>query len=113
MAPAALEDVCWLLPLLLVLIAALWGYQTYFQHASEALIWRWAEEHRLKLLALERVRVRWRNPPGVRAGKNSMLFRLVAKTADGSQVEGWAVVGTTPLSLKPNKIRVTFVDEHP
>ena len=105
---AASEDLCWLLPLGVVSVVFLWVYLTWFRHASEALVFRWAEEHGLRIVSLDQTRRWWRNPPGVRVGRYDLLFHFAAKAADGSRVEGWITVGTTPMSLKPNQIRVVI-----
>ncbi len=95
-----------MLPLAVLLMAALWAYTAWFRRASERLAHRWAQEHGLKLLWLEQCRFFWRRPRGVGAGRHDVILRFAGRSADGQTISGWLSVGTTPMSLRPNRIRV-------
>jgi hypothetical protein len=113
---AKLDDLWWLLPLGVGSALALWAYTVWFRRASERMIHQWAQENRLALLWLERIRVFGRNPAGLSAGSHDLVFRFAARSAEGRHVAGWISVGTTPASLRPGRISVALNDsndEHP
>ena len=107
--PGKLDDLCWLVPLGVVSSLSLWAYLSWFRRASERAIFRWAGENGLKLLWLERTRVSWRDRP-VRASRHDLTYRFGARAADGRVLGGWISVGTTPMSLRPDRIRVTLAE---
>ncbi len=99
-----------MLPLAALLVFLLWVYLSWFERASESLIRGWAGDNGLNLLLLERVRFRWRSPPGIYVGKNNILFSFVARSPERNELSGWMIVGASSMSLRPDTIRVVYND---
>jgi hypothetical protein len=102
-----LTTLCWTIPLLCVLLTALWLYFKWYHQKCDESVHRWAQDQGLKLLVLEpRRHGVWSRPREIRVGKHDRVYHFVAQDRSGESISGCISVGTSPMSLLPDRIRV-------